>query len=451
MARQQFDATEGPLLKKILLFSIPVILTSILQLLFNAADLIVVGSASELYVGAVGATSAVVHLCVNLFIGLSSGITVVVATRMGAKDNKGVFNAVHTAIPLAIISGAFLTVTGLLIASPILKLMDTPADVLDYSTLYMKIYFCGAIPNLIYNFGAAILRAAGETKGPLYYLTISGIVNVILNFVLVKFFNMNVDGVAIATVISQCISATLVINALVKRSDMCRLNFKAMRIEKKSFVEIVKIGLPTGFQSMLFSISNIIVQASVNSFGAAAVAGNSACSNFEGFGYATLHSFYQTTLTFVGQNMGAKKYDRIKKVYGLNIICVIITGIIQAFIYGFSGRFLLSVYHVTDDIGVSFGLTRVYFVSLPYLICGLADITAGAIRAMGSPILPTLNSVVGICGLRLLMIYTVFNTFRTPETLFLTYPVSWTVTFISAFIIFLFVYKKVKKQAIAEE
>ena len=451
MARQQFDATEGPLLKKILLFTFPVILTSILQLLFNAADLIVVGSASEMYVAAVGATSAVVHLCVNLFIGLSSGITVVTATKLGAKDYKGVFNAVHTAIPLAIISGAILTVVGLSIAKPILTLMGTPADVLDYSAVYMKIYFCGAIPNLVYNFGASILRAAGETKGPLYYLTLSGIVNVVLNFVFVKFLNMNVDGVAIATIISQTISAVLVLNALIKRMDLIRLNLKDMRIEKSSFISIVKIGLPTGLQSVLFSIANVMVQSSVNTFGPEALAGNSACSNFEGFGYATLHSFYQTTLTFIGQNMGAKKYERIKKVYGLNVACVVCAGVILACVYALTGKYLLAIYNVTDPIGVSFGLTRIKYVVLPYMLCGLSDITAGAIRAMGSPILPTLNSVGGICGLRLLMIFTIFNTLRTPESLFITYPVSWSVTFIAGFIIFLFVYKKVKRQALVKE
>ncbi len=451
MAKQEFDVTQGPLLKKVLLYTIPIILTSILQLLFNAADLIVVGSASEVYVAAVGATSAVVHLCVNLFIGLSSGITVVTATKLGAKDNKGVFNAVHTAIPLALIGGAILTVTGLLISTPILTLMGTPKDVLDYSTLYMKIYFCGAIPNLVYNFGASILRAAGETKGPLYYLTIAGIINVILNFVFVKFLDMNVDGVAIATVISQSVSAILVLNALIKRTDLCRLDLKAMRIEKESFLGIVKIGLPTGLQSMLFSIANVMVQSSINTFGPEALAGNSACSNFEGFGYATLHSFYQTTITFIGQNMGAKKYERIKKVYGLNVMCVICAGVALAVIYAFSSRFLLSLYNVTDEVGVAFGLTRVKYVVLPYLLCGLSDITAGAIRAMGSPILPTLNSVGGICGLRLLMIFTIFNAFRTPESLFITYPVSWSVTFISGFIIFLFVYKKIKKKAVLEQ
>ncbi len=451
MARNNFDVTQGPLLKKILLYTIPIILTSILQLLFNAADLIVIGSSSELYVAAVGATGAITNLCVNLFIGLSSGITVVVATNIGAHNGKGVFNAVHTAMPLALISGAILTITGVLISSPVLTMMGTPTDVLDYSTLYMKIYFCGAIPNLVYNFGAAILRAAGDTKGPLYYLTIAGIINVILNLFFVKALNMNVDGVAIATVISQIVSAMFVVNALIKRADFCRLDLKSMHIEKQSFVEIIKIGLPTGLQSMLFSIANVMVQASVNTFGPEALAGNSACSNFEGFGYAILHSFYQTTITFVGQNMGAKKYNRIKVVYGLNVACVICAGIIIGCVYALSGRFLLSIYNVTDEVGVNFGLTRVYLVSVPYLICGLSDITAGAIRAMGSPILPTLNSVGGICGLRLLMIFTIFKAFGTAESLFITYPVSWMVTFISGFIIYLFVYKNIKKKALLEE
>ena len=451
MARQQFDATEGPLLKKILLFTIPIILTSILQLLFNAADLIVVGSASEMYVAAVGATGSITSLCVNLFIGLSSGITVTTAVNLGAKNHKGVFNAVHTTIPLAIIGGAILTVTGLIIAKPVLTLMGTPDGVLDYSVLYMRIYFCGAIPNLIYNFGASILRAAGETKGPLYYLTIAGVIKVALNFVFVKIFNMTVDGVAIATVVSQSVSAVFVINALVKRSDLIRLNLKEMRIEKEAFVNIIKIGLPTGLQSMLFSIANVMVQSSVNSFGSLALAGNSASTNFEGFGYVALHSFYQTTITFVGQNMGAKKYDRIKKVFGLNVICVVCVGIIVACFYALMGKSLLHLYNVTDPTAVRFGLTRVKFVAIPYLMCGLSDITAGAIRALGSPISPTLNSVVGICGLRLLLLYTLFDAFRTAESLFIIYPISWTATFISGLVILAFVYKKVKRKTLLEQ
>ncbi len=448
MARQEFDVTQGPLLKKTLLYTIPIILTSILQLLFNAADLIVVGSASELYVAAVGATGSITNLCVNLFIGLSSGIAVVTATNIGARDYKSVHNAVHTTVPLALISGAFLSVLGVIIAKPVLTMMGTPTEVLGYSTTYMKIYFLGMIPNLIYNFGSSILRAAGDTKGPLYYLTIAGVINVVLNLIFVKVLNMNVDGVAIATVISQIISAWFVINALTKRTDMCRLDLKSMRFEKQAFINIIRIGLPTGFQSVLYSIANVMIQSSVNTFGPMALAGNAASQNVEGFGYVTIHSFYHTTITFIGQNMGAKKYDRIKKVYGLNIACVIGFGVLVGLFYGLLGKPLLAIYNVTDEVGVAFGLTRMAIVAVPYFICGLSDITAGAVRAMGSPILPTLNCVAGICGLRLLMLYTVYKAIGTAEALFITYPISWGVTFITGFIIYVYVYKKIRKKAL---
>ncbi|MBE7092510.1 MAG: MATE family efflux transporter [Clostridiales bacterium] len=451
LARQEFDVTEGPLLKKTLLYTIPIILTSILQLLFNAADLIVVGSASELYVAAVGATNSITNLCVNLFIGLSSGVAVVTSTQIGARNYKGVQNAVHTTIPLALISGAFLSVVGILIATPVLTLMGTPTEILGYASTYMKIFFLGMIPNLIYNFGSAILRAAGDTKGPFYYLTIAGVINVILNLFFVKVLHMNVDGVAIATVISQLISAIFVINALIKRTDMCRLDLKSIRFEKQAFKDITNIGLPTGFQGVLFSIANVMVQSSVNTFGPMALAGNAASANVEGFGYVTIHSFYHSTITFIGQNMGAKKYDRIKKVFAVNVACVLGFGAVVGLFYGLLGRPLLALYNVTDQEGINFGLTRLAFIAVPYFVYGLSDITAGAIRAMGSPILPTINSIGGVCGLRLLMIFTVFKFFGTPESLFITYPISWGVTFITGVIIFMFVYKKIKKQATQEQ
>ena len=451
MARDSFNVTEGPLLKKVILYTIPIILTSILQLLFNAADLIVVGSASEMYVAAVGATGSITNLCVNLFIGLSSGIAVVTATNIGARDYKSVYNAVHTTIPLALISGAFLSVLGVLIAKPVLTMMGTPAEVLGYSTTYMKIYFLGMIPNLIYNFGASILRAAGDTKGPLYYLSIAGVINVVLNLFFIKVLKMNVDGVAIATVISQSVSAVFVLNALIKRDDACRLQIKKMCIDKKALGQILKVGVPAGLQSSLYSIANVMIQTSINSFGSASVAGNAAAGNAEGFGYVAINSFYQSALNFTGQNMGAKKYDRIKKVYAINIACVISTGAIVAALYVLFGRNLIALYNVTDEVGVSFGMTRLLLVCVPYFLCGMVDITTGVVRGMGSSLLPMLNCVIGICGLRLLWIFTVFNALHTPEALFSAYPISWGTTFISGFIIFLFVYKKIKRKALLEE
>lgn len=445
MARQHFDVTQGPLLKKTLLYTIPIILTSILQLLFNAADLIVVGSVSETYVAAVGATGSITNLVVNLFIGLGSGISVVTAQSIGARDYKATQSTVHTAIPLAILGGAFLTAVGIFIATPMLKAMGTPDDVIGYSALYMKLYFCGMIPNLIYNFGAAILRATGDTKGPLYYLTIAGIINVVLNLIFVKVFDMTVDGVAIATVISQSVSAVLVLNALIKRVDACRLDLKSLRIDKNALGQILKIGVPAGLQSSLYSIANVMIQTAINSFGSAAMAGNAAAGNAEGFGYVAINSFYHTALNFTGQNIGAKKYDRIKKVYAINLACVLGAGAIVAFLYGMFGKNFIALYNVTDSVGVSFGMTRLMFVAMPYFLCGIVDVTTGVVRGMGSSILPMLNSVIGICGVRLLWVFTVFKALHTPEILFVAYPISWGVTFVSGFIICLIVYRRTKK------
>ena len=442
MARQYFDVTEGPLLKKTILFSIPIILTSILQLLFNAADLMVVGTVNEIYVGAVGATGSVTMLIVNLFVGLSGGIGVVVAQKLGARDYEGVHKTVHTAIPLAVISGVILTVTGFFYTEPMLKIMGTPKEIIGYSEVYMKIYYCGMIPNLIYNFGASILRASGDTKGPLYYLTIAGVVNVILNFILVKGFNMNVDGVALATILSQTVSATLVIISLTKQIDAIRFDFRNVKFDKESLINILKIGVPAGLQSCMYSIANIIIQSSVNSFGSICVTGNSASQNIEGFAYVTINAFYQSAMTFTGQNMGAKKYNRINKVFYVNVLCTITAGVFIGILFNLFLPQLLSLYSVTDAQAVSFARTRMLFITLPYFLCGILDVATGVMRGIGSSLVPMIISVLGVCGLRLVWIYTVFAHFHTPESLFVIYPISWGTTFVVELIAYIIVRKK---------
>lgn len=448
MARHDFDVTEGPLLKKTILFTIPIILTSILQLLFNAADLMVVGTVNEIYVGAVGATGSVTMLIVNLFIGLSGGIGVVVAQQLGARDYKGVNKTVHTAIPLAVISGAILTVTGFFYTAPMLKLMGTPEEIIGYSEVYMKIYYCGMIPNLIYNFGASILRASGDTKGPLYYLTIAGVVNVILNFIFVKGFNMNVDGVAIATILSQTVSATLVMLSLTKRIDAIRFNLRDIKIDKESLISILKIGVPAGLQSCMYSIANIIIQSSVNSFGSICVTGNSASQNIEGFAYVVINSFYQSAMTFTGQNMGAKKYNRINRVLLVNILCTIISGAFIGVVFNLFLPQMLSLYSVTDADAVAFAQTRMLFITLPYFLCGMLDVTTGVMRGIGSSLVPMIISVLGVCGLRLVWIYTVFAHFHTPEWLFSIYPVSWGTTFVVELIAYIIVRRVRQKKGL---
>lgn len=445
MARQNFDVTEGPLLKKTLLYAIPLILTSLLQLLFNAADLMVVGSVDEIYVGAVGSTGVVINLIVNLFIGLSGGISVIVAQNLGARDYVGTQKAVHTAIPLALISGAFLTVAGFFYTRPMLLWMGTPDEILPLSEVYMKIYFCGMIPNLLYNFGAAILRAAGDTKSPLYYLVIAGVINVLLNLMFVNLFHMNVDGVALATIISQCVSAVLVMNALLRRIDAIKFNFKEMKIDLESLKNIVKIGVPAGIQSSLYSIANIVIQSSVNSFGPISVTGNSAAGNIEGFAYVIMNSFYQSALTFTGQNIGAKKYKRINKVFGVNVLCTFVSGLLIGVFFTVFAEFFLSLYSVTDVEAVEFAKTRLFYVCFLYFLCGILDVTTGVLRGIGSSFVPMLICIIGVCGLRLVWIFTVFAHHHTPETLFIIYPISWLVTFAAEFIAYIVVRKRRQK------
>ena len=448
MANREFDVTQGPLLKKTILFAIPIILTSLLQLLFNAADLMVVGTVDEIYVGAVGATGAVTLLLVNLFIGLSGGIGVVVAQRLGARDFQGVHKTVHTAIPLAIICGLVLSVSGYFYTEPMLKLMGTPDEIIEFAAIYMKIYFCGMIPNLLYNFGASVLRAAGDTKGPLYYLTIAGVVNVILNLIFVKVFGMNVDGVALATIISQSVSATLVLISLTKRIDSIRFDFRQMHIDLESLKNIVKIGVPAGLQSCMYNIANILIQSSVNSFGAIAVTGNSAAINIEAFAFAAMNAFVQSTMTFAGQNMGARKYSRINRVYVINLMCTFVVGIVVGVLFNVLIEPLLSLYSVVDPIAVDFARVRMFYITFLYFLCGILDVTTGVLRGIGSSLVPMIICVAGVCGLRLAWIYTIFAQFHTPEMLFVIYPISWGITFVAELLAYIIIRKRRQKKGL---
>ena len=451
MARQSFDVTEGPLLKKTILFAIPLILTSLLQLLFNAADLMVVGTVSELYVGAVGLTGAVTNLVVNLFIGIGGGISVIVAQRLGARDYEGVHKAVHTAIPVAVIGGIFLTVFGFFYTGPMLEIMETPEDIIDYSKTYMRIYFCGMVFNLLYNFGAAILRASGDTKSPLYYLTVSGVINVILNLIFVRVFHMNVDGVALATIISQAISAALTLWALMKRSDAIKFNIKEIHIDPQSLKSIIIIGVPAGIQSSLYSVANIVIQSSINSFDTVCVTGSSAAANIEGFAYVILNAFYQSALTFTGQNMGAKKYGRINRVYLVNVLCTVVAGIGIGVLFTTCAEFLLSLYSVTDPVAVEFAKIRMFYVCFLYFLCGSLDVTTGILRGIGSSFVPMIICVIGVCGLRILWIVTVFSQIHTPEILFAVYPVSWGITLVAEFFAYVIIRKRRQKMGLEIE
>lgn len=439
---------EGPLLKKIIFYTIPIILTGVLQLLFNAADLVVVGRyRGSISVGAIGATGSLINLIVNLFIGLSVGAGVTVAHALGAGHSRDVSKIVHTALPTAFISGIILTIVGVAGADTFLRLMDTPDNAIVLSTTYMRIYFCGITASMIYNFGSAILRAAGDTRRPLYYLTAAGVINVILNVFFVRVFSMDVDGVALATVISQLISAILVVRSLMKRDDACRFRFSEMKIHSRQLMQIIRIGIPAGIQGSLFAISNVLIQSSLNSFGSVVMSGNAAAQNIEGFVYTSMNSFHQTALNFTGQNYGAKKYDRIGKIMRISLSSVFITGIVLGLTAYLFARPLLGIYITDSDEAIGYGIVRITYICIPYFLCGLMDVTTGLIRGMGLSLAPTIITVLGVCGMRILWIYTVFpiERYHSPESLYISYTISWSLTFIAELIVFLYIYRKRRK------
>ena len=450
MKRNRRDLTEGPLLSGIIAYTVPIILTSVLQLLFNAADLVVVGRfRGSLSVGAVGATGALTNLIVNLFIGLSVGAGVSVAHAIGAKQEKMLHRIIHTAVFVAIFGGAVLTVIGVSCSGLFLRWMDTPADILPLSAAYMRIYFCGMTFTMVYNFCASILRAAGDTKSPLIYLSLAGVLNVALNLFFVVVCGMNVEGVALATIMSQALSAFLVTRALMRRTDGCRLDLGQLIPHKAQLIRILRIGVPAGLQASLFAASNVIIQSSINSFGELAVSGNAAGANLDGFAYVSINAFSQTAVNYVGQNVGARKYDRVRKIFFVCCLCAMVTGMaVGGGIYLFREP-LLQIYITDSPEALAYGVIRLTFVCLPYFLCGLMDVTTGALRGLGASMAPMLISVLGVCGLRLGWIYTIFRDprFHSLESLFISYPISWTLTFLVEVAVFLFIYRRQAKNA----
>jgi len=448
MKNKAASFTEGPLLPNIIKFTVPIMLTSILQLLFNTADLMVVGKfCGSISVGAVGATSVITNLIINLFIGLSIGAGVSVAHAYGRRDDKTLHRIVHTVVPSAFILGLVLTVVGIFTAEPLLRLVSTPENVLPLSTTYMKIYFAGMTFTMVYNFSASVLRAAGDSKSPLIYLSIAGVINVLLNLFFVIVLDMNVAGVALATTISQGISAALMIVALMRRTDGCRFTFKMMRFYKPQLIKMIRIGIPAGIQGSIFSFSNTIIQSSINSFGAAALSGSSASSNIESYVYMCLYSFNQSAVTFIGQNQGARKFDRVRRSLWVCLACVATVGIVGGVVAYFFGPELLSLFSISrsDTVAFTHAMTRLGFICLPYFLCGIMDVTTGALRGMGSSAVPMIISIVGICAFRVIWNYTIFDTYPTPECLYVSFPISWAITFVCQFIAFFIVYRKHRK------
>ena len=442
----EIDMCNGPLTRKIITYCIPLALSGILQLLYNAADIIVVGRfTGPTALAAVGSTGSLINLIVNLLIGLSVGASVCVANFYGAGREKDVRETVHTAMLISVIGGVIVSVVGMVFAKTFLGWMGSPDDVIDQATLYLRIYFAGMPLTMAYNFASAIFRALGDTKRPLYYLAVSGLVNVILNLIFVIVFKMGVAGVAIATVVAQAVSTTLIILCMIRSHSVIHLQRDMLRIHGDKLKEIVRVGLPAGLQGTIFSISNVLIQSSINSFGSIAIAGNSASSNLEGFMYTSMNSVYQAALSFAGQNMGARKYSRLKKV--LCNCLAIVTGIgigMGAIMYLFRYQ-LLGIYSSDMDV-INFGIERLELFCLTYFPCGAMDVMVGQMRGMGYSIVPMIVSLVGVCGIRIVWIFTVFKASNSLLTLYMSYPVSWVVTLAVHFSTFLYVYHKVKQR-----
>lgn len=443
----QIDMCSGAILPKLLLFALPLIGSSILQLLFNAADVVVVGRfAGDNALAAVGSTGSLINLIVNMFVGLSIGANVITAKYYGAKKYKDLSEAIHTSMLLSVISGIILTFLGVFGAKRILMWMQSPAEVLDLAAQYLKFYFLGITATMVYNFGSAILRAVGDTRRPLYYLFFAGIINVVLNLIFVICFDMSVVGVAVATTISQCFAAICVVRCLVKDDGVIKLNLKELKIHKIKLIEILKTGVPAGFQGMVFSFSNVVIQSSINAFGAITIAGNSAAANIEGFIYVSMNAFYQAAISFTSQNFGAKKFERIKKIAFLAESCVLIIGFSLGLITVLLGKFLLGIYSSSPQVILA-GQKRLSIMGFSFFLCGMMDVMCGMLRGLGHSLMPMFVSMLGACGFRLLWIFTIFQIpiFHKIEMLYISYPISWIITFAAQLICFGLAYRKIKK------
>ncbi len=438
------DMINGSIFKNVVLFVVPLILGNILQLLYNAADIVVVsrwaGSEAMASVGATGSLSA---LIVSVFIGLSVGASVVVSRRIGARDYAAVHRSVHTSMLLAVVVGVAAMAIGLLLSRPLLEIMGTPeGKVLDGAVIYMYIYFLAVPASLIYNFGASILRAIGDTRRPLYILAFSGIVNVVLNLVFVIKFHMGVSGVAIATAVSNYISAAAVVFILIRADGSYRLDIKSLKFYKEELVDVIKVGLPAGVQSSLFSVSNTLIQSAVNSFGTAAVAGSAAAANIEGFVYTAMNAFYQATITAVSQNYGAKQEKRVYRSYQIPLVCVMVVGLALGLFTAVFAKPLLGIYITDSKEAIEFGIIRIIYSGIPYFLCGIMEVQAGLLRGLGYSTGAMINSLVGACGLRILWVMFILPLHRSGAMLFLCWPVSWVIVILMHQVYYMIVKKK---------
>lgn len=440
--KYEIDMCNGSILDKLVSFSIPLMLSGILQLLFNAVDIIVVGrfTGSEA-LAAVGSTTALINVFVNFFIGISLGANVLAARYYASGKDQEMSETVHTAITLAAISGIIMGIIGIAAARGALELMGTPENVLSLSTLYMRIYFIGMPFFMLYNYGAAVLRAVGDTKRPLFFLIVSGLTNVVLNLILVIRFQMGVAGVAIATVISQGISCVLVLRCLYRSEGSYQLRFSRLGMRARYVKQIFQVGVPAGIQSTIINFSNVLLQSSVNSFGSVAMAGYAAANNIFGFLYVSVNSITQACMSFTSQNYGVRKYKRMDKIL---LDCLGLTVVVSLLLGGGSylfGSQLLHVYTKSADV-VACGVEIMLYTTVTYFLCGIMDLFPGALRGMGHSTVPMILSVIGTVGTRIVWIYGIFPYHRALDFLFISYPVSWMLTIVMQMICFYFVRKR---------
>ena len=432
-SRYEIDMCSGKLLPKILTFALPLMCSSVLQLLFNAADIVVVGKfAGDNSLAAVGSNAALINLMVNLFVGLSVGANILAARYTGAGNRESLRQTVHTSMLLAFLSGILLAVVGVTTARPLLHLMQVPDSILPLAALYLRIYFLGMPAAMLYNFGAALLRSVGDTRRPLYYLIAAGVLNVALNLLLVIVFRLDVAGVAIATVVSQCLSAFLVVRCLMHEEGDIRLELHELRITLPRLRQILEIGVPSGIQGVAFSLSNVIIQASINGFGETVISGNTDASNIEGFIYVACNAFCQANMAFTSQNYGAGKLERLKPIALCSAACSASVGIVGGMLGYLFGPQLLHIYS-NSDVVVAAGMVRITIMFLPYVLCSLMDVIVGSIRGLGYSVTPMIVTLLGACAFRVVWIATVFRVpqFHTPQVIYWSYPISWGLTFLA--------------------
>lgn len=452
MAKSEIDMTKGSILKNILLYAIPLMLTNALQLFYNAADTMVVGRwAGKNCLAAVGSTGMLTSLLVSIFIGLATGVTIVMSRKYGAGDSDGMNRASHTGVMLGIVSGIGVMIIGFIICRPMLEFLNTPHEIIDLSLLYVRIIFVGVPAQMVYNFGSAILRSVGDTKRPLYIVLCTGLVNVLLNLLLVIVFHMGVAGVAIATVVSHYLSALAVMYILTKSDAVYRISLKSLRFHKAELKDMISIGLPGGLQSSVFALGNMAIGSAVNSFGTAVIAGRSAGSNIEAFVQKSMDALYHTVTTAVAQNYGAKNEKRIKKSIWVAVACSVTTGFVLGYSLFFLGKPLLGLFIVDSPEAMQAGLVYMGVVGLTLFLNGIMDITTGALRGLGYAKGPALCSLIGACGFRVLWTILILPLNKTPWFLYLCQPISWIIVSIVQGTLLLCVWKSAMKKMRAQQ